>query len=107
MPVTLQYTPFNPDKRLQLYATAKFVPVFGSTNIRGIKSYAGTSTISEREGSGISAFFIGGLLLKYKINDRLDAYIEGNLLYKDLRCNSNYANSRPMSLGLGLDYKLK
>lgn len=108
VPVTLQFTPFNPNKRLQLYATAKFVTVFGSTEIQGVKRYAGTSTVSEGEGSEVNAFFVGGLLLKYKINERLDAYVEGNFLYKDLRRkNNNYANSRPMSLGLGLDYKLK
>lgn len=107
VPVTVEFTPFNPHKRLQLYVTASIVPTYGSNYHDAIRRRGGSSTVLKQdEGSGFNTFFIGGLLLKYRINNRLDAYLEGNLLYKHLGKQSDYADSKPKSLGLGLNYKL-
>ncbi len=106
VPLAVHFSPFNPNKRLQLYATTKVVTVFGATNIKSIEKRADVATVSEIEGSETNIFFIGGLLLKYKINKHFDTYVEGNFIYKDLRHNNNYANSRPLSIGIGLNYNL-
>ncbi len=108
IPVSFHFTPFNPEKRLQLYVKAAFVPVFGSTKLQGIKRKGDASTtLYEAEDSGTNLFFVGGLLLKYRINNRLEGYIEGNLIYKDLLRQNNYADSKPMSLGAGINYNLR
>lgn len=108
VPVSFQFTPFNPAKRLQFYATAAFVPVFGSTKLKKVKKKGNASTILyDVEASGTALFFTGGLLLKYRISNRLDGYIEGNLIYKDMLRQNNYADSGPMSAGIGINYNLR
>jgi hypothetical protein len=105
-PVAIQFTPFNPSRRFQFYATAKFVPTVGSTKHQHAKDRAGVTTVlSEEKYSGVNTIFIGGLLLKYSISRRFDVYLEGNLLYKNFKRTSLYEAYRPKSLGLGVDYK--
>lgn len=105
IPVSFQFTPFNPARRLQLYAKAAFVPVFGSTRLQNVKRKGDVSTILyDVEASGTNLFFIGGLLLKYRISNRLDGYVEGNLIYKDMLRQNNYADSAPKSVGIGINY---
>lgn len=107
-PVSFYFTPFNPNRKLQLYATASIVPVFGSVKLKHIKSKGGaTDILFEDDASGMNLFFTAGLMLKYKINDRLEGYLEGNLIYKDLLQRNNYADSNPKSIGAGLNYKLQ
>lgn len=108
IPLTVRFTPFNPAKRLQLYATASLIPVFGTVKLnRTQELYGVKETIYDTDASVFNLLGTAGLMLHYRINDRLDAYIEGNLVYKNFTRFDNYANSRPKSLGVGMNYKLK
>ncbi|QHL86943.1 outer membrane beta-barrel protein [Nibribacter ruber] len=107
IPVTLQYTPFNPGKRFQLYGTAKLVTVFGSVHNEYSTSGEGAKTInSEANASGVNTYFVGGLLLKYRINKRIDGYIEGNLIQKNLSVGDQSPFFHQPTLGIGLNVKL-
>ncbi|WP_161889691.1 outer membrane beta-barrel protein [Pontibacter russatus] len=107
VPIMLEFTPFNTNKRLQLYTTAKLVPTYGASEFQSIRRREGITTVlATDEGSGFNTFFIGGLLLKYRINRRIDAYLEGNLIYKDLQKYSPYAEYGPKTFGIGINYKL-
>ncbi|TPE42556.1 hypothetical protein [Pontibacter mangrovi] len=107
VPVNFQFTPFNPNRRIQLYATASLVPTYGETDWTFTRKRAEATTVLEqRHGSGFNSFFIGGLLLKYKWGSRLEANAKVNLLYRHLGKFSEYAESKPLSLGIGIDYRL-
>lgn len=108
VPVTGRYTPFNPGKRLQLYATISVVPAFGIIENYIASEMNGIKTIQQdSETSVFNVFATAGLMLNFKINNRFDSFLEGNLLYKNIGMHSNYADSKPKSVGIGINYKLK
>ncbi|MBD1397519.1 outer membrane beta-barrel protein [Pontibacter sp. JH31] len=108
IPLTLRFTPFNPNKRLQLHGTASIVPAFGTIKAYRTEEMDGIKTTTyDADVSEFNLIGTAGLMVNYRLSERFDGYIEGNLIYKNFSGSSNYANSRPRSEGLGLNYKLK
>jgi hypothetical protein len=108
IPLTVRFTPFNPDKKLQLYGTASIIPVYGTIKAHRTEEMDGIkNTTYDADVSVFNLIGTAGVMLNYRISGRLDGYIEGNLGYKNLSKFSNYANSRPRSIGIGLNYKLQ
>lgn len=107
VPITIRFTPFNPHKRIQLYATASVAPVMGTVSRYRADSMnkASPTILEDRKVSFFSVFATGGLMLNWKMSSRFESYAEGNFLYKNLSNQSNYADSKPISFGLGLNYK--
>ena len=106
VPISAQFAPFNLKKRLQFLINLTIAPTLGSVELSNIERRSSTTTVlADSKESGINVFFVGGILLKYKLSNRFDTYLEGNILYKNLHRNSMYANSRPKSVGIGLQYK--
>ncbi|WP_299758850.1 outer membrane beta-barrel protein [uncultured Pontibacter sp.] len=104
MPLTVQFTPFNPNRKLQLYATASFIPVIGSVWHQYSEEYEGNRVITfEVEDSGISAIATAGLQLNYRISSRLEGYGKANLLYRNVGQESAYARTAK-SVAVGLNY---
>ncbi|MCC9165294.1 outer membrane beta-barrel protein [Pontibacter harenae] len=106
VPLTIQYTPFNPAKRWNLYATVSLIPVIGEVNHQTTKTFEGETKITYKgHDSGIYLLGTAGVVLNYKISKRFEAYGKVNLFYKDIGHNSYYAQ-RAKSIGLGLNYNL-
>ncbi|WP_439880941.1 hypothetical protein ACSX1A_17550 [Pontibacter sp. MBLB2868] len=104
VPLLVQYTPFNPDRRLNFYVTASLIPVFGEVNQHESETFEGeTKDTYEAHDSGIYVLATAGLVLNYKISQRFEVYGKGNLLYKDLQGYSYYAE-RAKSVAVGLNY---
>jgi len=107
VPITIRYTPFNPDKRLLLYGTASLIPAFGSVESFRTEEKDGVkNTIYSSHGMAFNVMATAGLMLNYRISKRLDGYIEANIFNRSLNQLSNYPNPRPKSVGLGLNFKL-
>ena len=108
VPVTFKFTPFNPDKRLQLYANASMVPVLGHIKARASEDVDGSTTlIYDEKMYSVSMIATAGLTLNYRFSKRLDAYIDGILFYKNFqfdRPNPNFLDYA--SAGIGLNYRL-
>jgi len=107
VPLTVRFTPFKLQRRLQLYASASIVPALGSVKLHSIQRHEdSTMVLADAHESGLNVFFIGGLHLKYRLSNRFDVYAEGNLLYRNITNQGLYDLSRPKSLGIGINYKL-
>ena len=107
-PVTFKFTPFNPGKRLQLYANASITPVLGHIKARATESYKGeiTTVLYDEETTSLTLITTAGLTLNYRINQRLDGYVDGLLFYKNLNFQRPDRYYKPKSIGLGVNYKL-
>lgn len=108
LPVTLKFTPFNPNRRLQLYANASLAPIFGHIKAKASESYEGITTVLyDEQSSTFDIVATAGLTLNYKISKRLDGYIDGILFYKNLNfqrpARRVYENK---SVGIGINYNL-
>jgi hypothetical protein len=104
IPLTAQYTPFNPGRRLNIYATTSLIPVFGEVNQQESETYEGETKVTyEGHDSGLYLLATAGLVLNYKISNRFEGYGKANLLYKDLSGYSYYAE-RAKSIAIGLNY---
>ncbi|MBF9255679.1 outer membrane beta-barrel protein [Pontibacter sp. 172403-2] len=108
LPVTLKLTPFNPNRRLQLYANASLAPIFGHIKAKATESFEGTSTVVYDEQSPtFDIVATAGLTLNYKISKRLEGYMDGILYYKNLNfqrpARRFYENK---SVGIGINYNL-
>jgi hypothetical protein len=107
-PISLQFTPFNPDKKLRLYGLATFAPILGSNHLLNQSTYDGvTTTRYDLKDSGMNYIFIAGLHARYKASERIDLFVDGNLFYKNLKKYSMYGDSKPKSVGIGLNYNFK
>ncbi|WP_299984109.1 hypothetical protein [uncultured Pontibacter sp.] len=108
VPVTLKFTPFNPHRKLQLYANATLAPTFGRIKASATESIEGNSSeLYNEETSAFNVVATGGLTLNYKMSSRLDGFVDGMIFYKNLHTRGTLHNQRPMSVGIGLNYKLK
>lgn len=104
IPLTVQFTPFNPGRRLNFYATASIIPIFGEVNIQHSETYEGeTKTTYKAHDSGVYLLATAGIVLNYKISKRLEGYGKANLLYKHLGHYNDYAK-RAKSVAIGLNY---
>ncbi len=106
IPLTVQFTPFNPERRLNFYASASVIPVIGEVNQEHSETFQGeTKTTFKAHDSGIYFLATVGLILNYKISERFECYGKTNLLYKDLGHNSEYGK-RAKSIAIGVNFKL-
>ena len=104
MPLTIKYTPFNLNKRLNLYGTASLIPVIGEVNRQLSETYEGERTVTySAHDSGLYLHATAGLLLNYKFSKKLEGHTKANLLIEDLKIKNYY---RPKSLSVGLNYNL-
>lgn len=104
IPLTLQYTPFNPNRRLNFFATASLVTVLGKVHQRQTAMLdRETEILFDAYESGVYALATAGLLLNYRLSRHLEGYAKANLLYKDPGHYSDYAK-KAKSLGIGLNY---
>ncbi|MCX2740483.1 outer membrane beta-barrel protein [Pontibacter anaerobius] len=107
-PLTLKWTPFNPYKRLQLYANASLAPVFGHMKTRATETYDEDITVLyDEKFYTFDLVATAGLTLNYRLNKRIDLYADGILFYKNFffepRSSSIYEGK---SVGAGLNYNL-
>ena len=108
VPITLKFTPFNPYRKLQLYVNATLAPTVGRIRASAIESIEGKSLeLYNEETSAFNVVATGGLTLNYKMTSRLDGFVDGMLFYKNLHSRGALHNQKPMSVGIGLNYKLK
>lgn len=106
IPLSLQYTPFRPSNRLNLYATASLIPVFGEANVKETETYEGeTKIIYNGHDSGMYLLATAGLVLNYKFNKRFEGYSKANLLYRHVGHYNLYAD-KTKSIAIGLNYNL-
>ncbi|MHA6248680.1 outer membrane beta-barrel protein [Pontibacter sp. CAU 1760] len=109
VPITFKFTPFNPHKRLQLYAHASIAPIFGHIKARATRELDGAETVLYDEQSmTFDLIATGGLTLNYRLSKRLDLYADATLLYKNFyfsRPAWNYYEGK--SAGIGINYNLK
>lgn len=109
VPTTFKFTPFNPHKRLQLYAHASIAPIFGHIKARATRELDGAETVLYDEQSmTFDLIATGGLTLNYRLSKRLDLYADATLLYKNFyfsRPAWNYYEGK--SAGIGINYNLK
>lgn len=93
---------------MQLYANASLVPVLGHIKARATESLNGSSNVLyDEEMYSLNVIATGGLTLSYKFSDRLDAYIDAVLLYKNFnfdRPNRRFYENK--SVGIGINYSL-
>ncbi|MHA6248679.1 outer membrane beta-barrel protein [Pontibacter sp. CAU 1760] len=105
IPITLQLTPFNPGRRLNVFATASLIPIIGEVSDRRTETLDGkTDIMFDAHDSGIYTIFTAGVILNYKISKRLEGYGKVSPLYKVVGKQSNYADSNPRPLALGVNY---
>ncbi|WP_299758851.1 outer membrane beta-barrel protein [uncultured Pontibacter sp.] len=107
-PLTLKWTPFNPYKRLQLYANASLAPVFGHMKARATETYDEDVTVLyDDKFYTFDLVATAGLTLNYRLSKRIDLYADGILFYKNFffepRSSSLYESK---SVGVGLNYNL-
>lgn len=108
VPITLKFTPFSPHRKLQLYANATVAPTVGYIKASASESMEGnTMELYNEETSAFNVVATGGLTLNYKMTSRLDGFVDGMLFYKNLHSRGTLHNQKPMSVGIGLNYKLK
>jgi hypothetical protein len=106
MPLTVQFTPFNPNRKVQLYATASFIPILGSTWHQNSEEFEGNRVVTfESDDAGVYAIVTAGLQLNYKINNRFEGYGKANLYYKNVNQFTDYAR-QARSVAIGLNYNL-
>jgi opacity protein-like surface antigen len=105
LPVTFKFTPFNPNKRLQLYANASIAPVLGHIEARATESYRGemTEVLYDEKTTSLTLVANAGLTLNYKLSQRLDGYVDGSLWSNNLSSRRNY---KGVSVGIGVNYRL-
>ena len=104
VPITVQFTPFNPYKKLQIYAAASFIPIFGAVNQQESETYEDVTTVTHvGKDSGVYAIATAGIQLNYKISNRFEGFGKVNLLYKNVGQYSEYAK-QAKSLAIGLNY---
>jgi len=108
LPVTLKLTPFNPNRRLQLYANASLAPIFGHIKAKATESFEGNTTVVYDEQSPtFDIVATAGLTLNYKISKRLDGYVDGILFYKNLNFQRPARRFyEHKSVGIGINYNL-
>ncbi|ARS37119.1 hypothetical protein CA264_17705 [Pontibacter actiniarum] len=106
-PLVLDYVLLYPFRRLQLYGTAMFTPIFSVTNHKTLERREDITTVtSKSKASGINAYITAGFGLCIPISTKLDLY--GNYYFlsrsfnRRLRRKDEYPY--PGSLALGLDY---
>jgi hypothetical protein len=104
--LTFRYNLIGVNRRLQFYATASLVPVYGTTKQEKTERLgnAQTTTFAAKE-SGLNVFVTAGLGTTYQISDRLEGFGEAILLNRNLR-NPGF-RMKTISFGVGLNYKLK
>ncbi|WP_033316636.1 outer membrane beta-barrel protein [Pontibacter roseus] len=108
VPVTLKFTPLNPHRKLQLYANATLAPTVGRIKASATESIEGSSLeLYNEETSAFNMVATGGLTLNYKMTSRLEGFVDGMLFYKNLHSRGTLHNQKPMSVGIGLNYRLK
>lgn len=106
IPLTLQLTPFNPGRRLNFYATASLVPIIGEVRDQRSETLDGKTDIKySAYDSGIYTVATAGVVLNYKISKSFEVYGKANLLYKELKRESEYAK-QARSVAIGLNYNL-
>ena len=107
-PVTLKFTPFNPNKRLQIFANASIAPVFGHIKAKATENYKGeiSTVLYDEETTSLTLISTAGLTLNYRLSKRLDGYIDGLLWYKNLNFQRPDPYYKPKSVGVGLNYRL-
>ncbi|WP_073851863.1 outer membrane beta-barrel protein [Pontibacter flavimaris] len=107
-PLTLKWTPFNPYKRLQVYANASLAPVFGHMKTRATETYdEDVVVLYDEKFYTFDLVATAGLTLNYRLSKRIDLYADGILFYKNFffepRSSSLYEGK---SAGIGLNYNL-
>ena len=106
-PLTLRYILSKPDKRLQLFGSASFIPAYGTTNVKNtIKQDDITTSTNSTSASGLNAFITGGLGLNYHIGKRFDGFGELIFFNKNLKIETSTYAFRYISLGVGVNYNL-
>ncbi|WP_242921480.1 hypothetical protein [Pontibacter liquoris] len=111
LPVTFKFTPFNPYKRLQLYANASVAPVFGHIKARATENYKGevSTVLYDEQSMTFDLVATAGLTLNYKISKSLTGYVDAILLYKNFDFQRPPAPGRYLenkSAVIGLNYNL-
>lgn len=106
-PITLKITPFNPQKRLQLYANTALVPLIGS--IRANSNEIRNSEFKRLYNEHIYSFNLvatAGLTVNYRFNSRFDAFIDSELVSISLHDLKKPAFDNHIPLGIGINYRL-
>ncbi|WP_299758853.1 hypothetical protein [uncultured Pontibacter sp.] len=103
----MKFNPFNPYKRLQVYANATLAPVIGHIKATGTESLEGeTSEIYNEEHASVNVVATAGLTANYKMSECLDIFADGMFLYRSLHNRGALLHHKPMSVGVGLNYNL-
>ena len=105
VPLTLRYILSNPNRRLQVFGSASFIPTYGTISSKKTEKHDDITTVTYNAStSGLNAFITAGVGLDYHISRRFEGYGEviliNNNLQDKLRLNAF------KSLGLGVNYKL-
>lgn len=106
VPLTVQFTPFNPNRKFQLYATASLIPVIGEVNQQHSETFEGETKITfNAHDKGMNLLATAGLVLNYRFSKRFEGYGKANLLYKEVGRYNLYAE-RTKSIAIGINYNL-
>ncbi len=107
MPVTLRFTPFNPQKRLQLYMHATLAPVIGHIKASSSESFDGnTKEVYNENYNSLNVVATAGLSADYKISNRYTGFINSTLFYQNLHKRGRVHQSQPFYFGIGVNYNL-
>ncbi|WP_162056173.1 outer membrane beta-barrel protein [Pontibacter pamirensis] len=107
-PIRLNYTPFNPNRRLQLSGHVSIAPVYRHIQARSTESLNGGSEPIELYNDNSSSFTVvatAGLALSYRLSNRLSVYGEGTLSYFNFE-SQNARTLKNGSKGIGINYRL-
>ena len=106
-PISLDYTIFYPFKRVELYGTVMVTPIISKTHqVKSERREEITTDTYDEKTSGMNTYLTLGGGVRYKLNDRFDAYF--NYYRYSRNFNTNLARKDeypyPGSLALGLNY---
>lgn len=110
MPLTIKYTPFKTNKRLQFHGYASLTPMFRRIKARETESLNGRSALREElyneTVSNFTAVASAGITLQYRLSDKWSAYAEGDLIYYSFERQHPITSLRKGAKGIGLNYNL-
>jgi hypothetical protein len=106
-PLTFKFNPFSTYNRLQVLVNASLVPIFGHIKAKATESLDGDiEVLYNEESKTFDLVATAGLTVNYKLNNRLDIYLDGLLAYKHFQFQRPDRYYKPRSVGIGINFNL-
>lgn len=108
VPFMIAYTPFNPNRRFQIYGNLSLAPVYRRITARASQSLQGkyeNMELYNDESSSFTLVAMAGVTANYRLSKRLSVLADCSLSYFNFEYQ-NPQSFRNNSKGIGLNYRL-